>query len=122
MESTLEGATRGRKRAYSPRNRLRRDMVSGHPVFELFLSGSSTASDKLFHCMICQRDVSMESRGPAEFARDFFGKGHWVLDVTYRVQNDMPSIVIGLAKEKVRGSASLKICCQHALKLIRVSR
>ena len=90
MESTLEGATRGRKRAYSPRNRLRRDMVSGHPVFELFVSGSSTGSDKLFHCMICQRDVSMESRGPAEFARHFFGKRHWVLDVSYRVQNDMP--------------------------------
>ena len=90
MESTLEGATQGRKRAYSPRNRLRRDMVSGHPVFELFVSGSSTGSDKLFHCMICQRDVSMESRGPAEFARHFFGKRHWVLDVTYRVQNDMP--------------------------------
>ena len=88
MEPTLEGATRGRKRAYSPRNRLRRDMVSGHPVFELFVSGSKTGSDKSFHCMICQRDVSMESRGPAEFT--VFGKQHWVLDVTYRVQNDMP--------------------------------
>ena len=90
MESTLEGATRGRKRAYSRRNRLRRDIVSGHPVFELFVSGSSTGSDKVFHCMICQREVSMESRGPGEFTRHFFGKRHWVLDVTHRVQNDMP--------------------------------
>ena len=32
----------------------------------------------------------MESRGPAEIARNFFGKRHYVLDVTYRVQNDMP--------------------------------
>ena len=90
MESTLEGATRGRKRAYSPRNRLRRDKVSGHSVFDLFVSGSSTGCDKSFHCMICQRDVSMESRCPADVTRHFFGKQHWVLDVTYRVQNDMP--------------------------------
>ena len=32
----------------------------------------------------------MESRGAAEFARHFFGKHHWELDVTYRVQNNMP--------------------------------
>ena len=65
-------------------------MVANHPVFELFVSGSSTGSDKLFHCMICQRDVSMESRGAAEFARHFFGKRHWELDVAYRVQNNLP--------------------------------
>ena len=65
-------------------------MVANHPVFELFVSGSSTGSNKLFHCMICQRDVSMESRGAAEFARHFFGKRHWELDVTYRVQNNLP--------------------------------
>ena len=64
MESTLEGAEqRSRKRMYSPRPRLRRDMVTGNPLFELFVSGSSTGSDKLFHCMICQRDVLMETRG-----------------------------------------------------------
>ena len=90
MESTLEGAERGRKRVYSPRSRLRRDMVTGNPIYELFVSGSSTGSDKLFHCMICQRDVSMESRGAAEFSRHFFGKRHWQLDVTYRVQNGLP--------------------------------
>ena len=40
--------------------------------------------------MIYQRDVSMESRGAAEFSRHFFGKRQWLLDVTYWVQNDMP--------------------------------
>ena len=89
MESTLE-ASRGGKRTYSSRNHLRRDMVSGHPVFALFVSGSSTGSEKAFHSMICQRDVTMESRGAGEFARHFFGKRDWLLDVTYRVQNDMP--------------------------------
>ena len=60
---TLDEASCSRKRVYSPRNRLRRDMVAGHPIFELFVSGSSSGSDKAFHWMICQRDVSMESRG-----------------------------------------------------------
>ena len=64
-------------------------MVVNHPIFELFVSGSSTGSDKMFHCMICQRDVSMESRGPAELVRHFFGKRHWEMDVTYRVQNNL---------------------------------
>ena len=73
IEMTLEDASRNRKRVYSPRNRLRRGMVAGHPIFELFVSGSSTGSDKAFHCMICQRDVSLESRGAAEFSRHFFG-------------------------------------------------
>ena len=90
METTLESADRSRKRVYSPRNHLRRDMVVGNPIYELFVSGSSTGSSKLFHCMICQRDVSMESRGAAEFSRHFFGKRHWQLDVTYRVQNGLP--------------------------------
>ena len=90
MEMTLDDASRSRKRVYSLRNRLRRDMVAGNPIFELFVSGSSTGSDKAFHCMLCQRDVSMESRGAAEFSRHFFGKRHWQLDVSYRVRNNMP--------------------------------
>ena len=32
----------------------------------------------------------MESRGALEFSRHFFGKRHWQLDVTYRVQNNLP--------------------------------
>ena len=64
-------------------------MVAGHPMFELFVSGSSSGSDKTFHCMICERDVSIKSQGPAEFSPTFFGKLHWQLDVACRVRNDM---------------------------------
>ena len=90
METTLEGADWNRKRVCNSRHRLQRDLVTGNPIFELFVSGSSTGSDKLFHCMICQRDFFIESRGAAEFSRHFFGKQHWQLDVTYRVQNGLP--------------------------------
>ena len=79
VETSLEGAPgpqRQRKRVYSPRNRLRRDLVDDNPINQLFVSGSSTGSDKLFFCKICHRDVSMESRGASEFARRFFGKRH----------------------------------------------
>ena len=34
METTLESADRSRKRVYSPRNRLRRDMVTGNPIYD----------------------------------------------------------------------------------------
>ena len=93
VETSLEGTLRPqrqRRRVYSPRNRLRRDMIGDNPIYQLFVSGSSTGSDKLFFCKICHRDVSMESRGASEFARHFFGKRHWQLDVTYRVQHDLP--------------------------------
>ena len=92
VEASLEEARtphRQRTRAYSSRNRLRRDMLKDTPIFELFVSGSSTGSDKHFYCMICHRDVSMESRGAGEFSRHFFGKRHWLLDITYRVQNNL---------------------------------
>ena len=85
----MEGVTtpqRQRRRVYSARNPLRRDMVEDNPIYQLFVSGSSPGSDKLFFCKICHRDVS---RGASEFARHFFGKRHWVLDVTYRVQHDL---------------------------------
>ena len=32
----------------------------------------------------------MELRRASEFARHFFGKRHWQLDMTYRVQHDLP--------------------------------
>ena len=66
-------------------------MLEDNPIFELFVSGSSPGSDKHFYCMICHRDVSMESHGAGEFSRHFFGKRHWLLDITYRVQNNMPT-------------------------------
>ena len=81
---------RKRKRVYGMRKRLRRDMIGDNPIYQLFVSGSSTGCDKHFFCMICHRDVSMESRGALEFSRHFFGKQHWQLDVTYRVQNNLP--------------------------------
>ena len=46
VESTLEGAFPGEKRVYSSGIRLRRDMEANQPVFELFVSGSSTGLDK----------------------------------------------------------------------------
>ena len=66
VETSLEGVAapqRQRRRVYSSRHRLRRDMVGDNPIYQLFVSGSSTGSDKLFFCKICHRDVSMESRG-----------------------------------------------------------
>ena len=93
VEASLEEISspqRQRKRVYSLRKRLRRDMIGDNPIYQLFVSGSSTGCDKHFFCMICHRDVSMESRGALEFSRHFFGKRHWQLDVTYRVQNNLP--------------------------------
>ena len=93
VETSLDGVPgpqRQLKRVYSPRNRLRRNMVGDNPIYQLFVSGSSTGSDKLFFCKICHRDVSMESRGASEFTRHFFGKRHWQLDLTYRAQHDLP--------------------------------
>ena len=93
VETSLEGVVapqHQRRGVNSSRNRLRRDMVGDNPIYQLFASGSNTGSDKLFFCKICHRDVSMESHGASEFSRHFFGKRHWQLDVTYRVQHDLP--------------------------------
>ena len=92
MEASLEkaGPTRRRVRTYSARKRLRKDMVKGNPVFELFVTGSSTGVATSFVCTICGRDVSMETRGAGELARHFMGPRHWNLDVTYRVHHDLP--------------------------------
>ena len=93
VETSLEGIAlpqRQRRRVYSSRHRLRRNMFGDNPIYQLFVSGSSTGSDKLSFCKICHRDVSMESRMASKFARHFFGKRHWQLDVTYRVQHDLP--------------------------------
>ena len=92
VETSLENAcvSRRRTRTYSARNRLRRDMVKGHPVFELFVTGSSTGVATAFYCTICERDVSMETRGVGELSRHFLGVRHWNLDITYRVHHDLP--------------------------------
>ena len=44
-------------------SRLRRDMVNDHPVYGLFMSGSSTGIVTLFYCMIClEGDVSIQPK------------------------------------------------------------
>ena len=86
----LSSPQRQRKRVYSLRKRPRRDMIGDNPIFQLFVSGSSSGSDKHFFCKICHRDASMESRGAFEFSCHCFGKRHWQLDVTYRVQKNLP--------------------------------
>ena len=55
VETSLENASEARRRTrtYSARNRLRRDMVKGHPVFELFVTRSSTGVATSFCCTIC---------------------------------------------------------------------
>ena len=74
----------------SSRHHLRKDMVGDHPIFSLFVSGASNGSASRFHCMICKRDVSMQSRGAREFVRHFAAERHWSRDVAYRVQHGMP--------------------------------
>ena len=92
VEARLEtaGTSRPRRPTYSPRNRLRRDMVKDHPTFELFVTGFSTNCATSFFCTKCERDVSMETRGAGERARHFFGPRHWERDVLYRVRHNLP--------------------------------
>ena len=75
VETSLEnaGTSRRRTRSYSSINRLRRDMVKGHPVFELFVKVSSTGVATSFYCTIYERDVSMETRGVGELERHSIG-------------------------------------------------
>ena len=76
VESSLESTTvQRRKRAYSSGNRLRREMVANRAVSELYISGSSTGSDKAF-CTTCLRNVSIEFRGDAEIGCHFSGDHH----------------------------------------------
>ena len=92
MESSLEAFALRESSCskYSSRHHLRKDMVGNHPVFSLFVSGDSNGLASRFHCMICKRDVSMQSRGAREFVRHFSGDRHWTRDVAYRVQHGMP--------------------------------
>ena len=91
VEASLEQASpsRRRSRPISPRNRLRRSMVKDHPVFELFVSGSSSGIDSAFFCTLSQRDVSIAAKGVREITRHFASDKHWLLDVTYRVHQGL---------------------------------
>ena len=91
VETSLEQASpsRRRTRVVSSRNRLRRSMVIDHPVFELFVSGSSSGIENAFFCTLCQRDVSIATKGVRELTRHFSSDKHWPLDVTYRVHHGL---------------------------------
>ena len=135
MEQSLEGVSpvhQQPKRTYSARNRLRREMVDDHPVYSLFVSGSSTGSNEKFFCRICHRDVSMRTRGAGEFSRYFFGLRHRYTDVTYRVREGRPvfnrlmnpwncllnrflTCAPTRVKDSLRDSAFLKTCCRLVL-------
>ena len=64
-------------------------MVKDHPVFELFVSGSSSGIDSAFFCTLCQRDVSIAAKGVREITWHFASDKHWILDVTYRVHQSL---------------------------------
>ena len=93
METSLEkAATSGQRvREYSSRQHLRKYMVGDHQVLSVFVSGASSGVSTRFHCLICRRDVSIQSRGAMDLARLFSSDRHWERDVAYRVQNDMPT-------------------------------
>ena len=89
VEASLEPASPSRRRTRAPssRSRLRRSMVKDLPVFELFVSGSSSGVETAFFCTLCQRDVSIAAKGEREILRHFASDKHWSLDVTYRVHH-----------------------------------
>ena len=91
VEASLEQASpsRRRTRTVSSRKRHRRSMVKDHPVFELFVSGSSSGVESAFFCTLCDRDVSIASKGVREIVRHFSSDKHWFLDVTYRVHQGL---------------------------------
>ena len=83
VETSLENVSpsRRRSRPQNPQKRLRRSMVKEHPAFELFVSGSSSGVETAFFCTICQRDVSIATKGIREISRHFSSDKHWALDV-----------------------------------------
>ena len=140
METSLENATMTERppKKYSSRHRLRKDMVGEHPIFSLFVSGSKTGSATSFHCMICGRDVSMQSCGSREFVRHSSSEKYWLRDVGFRVQQDLPvydqlmrpliltadekkSHLSHPRVEKMKGFISSKTCSLSVLVLVRQS-
>ena len=72
-------------KTYGSRNILHRRMLSRHPAFPDFVTGSKKGVGTHFNCRVCQRDVAMRSQGVGEFRRHFQSDAHWFKDVTYRV-------------------------------------
>ena len=58
MEERLSSVKKVKK--YSSRIRLRRDMLTLNPAYEVFVSGSKCGSEKFFICRVCHRDVTLE--------------------------------------------------------------
>ena len=79
-----------KKRKYSSRNHLRKDMVPGNDILSEFVSGSKNGKSTSFFCTMCERDVSIESRGLEEINRHFASVRHWERDVIYRVHKGLP--------------------------------
>ena len=84
------GVSPKKKKKYSSRSHLRMDMVAGNEILSEFVSGSKNGQSTYFFCTMCERDVSMVSRGASELVRHFSSECHWERDVTYRVHKGMP--------------------------------
>ena len=65
-------------------------MVAGNDILSKFVSGSKNGKSTSFFCTMCERDVSIESRGLGEINRHFASDRHWERDVTYRVHKGLP--------------------------------
>ena len=58
-------------------------------LFVRICSGSKNGKSTSFFCTMCERDVSIESRGSGEINRHFASDRHWERDVTYRVHKGL---------------------------------
>ena len=99
-------------KVYSSLNHLRRDMLCGEEVYSEFVTGSKCGSASMFFCRMCDRDVSMASRGKREFKRHFMSDHHWERDVKYRVHRNLP--VFNKLRESIVLSADRR---EHYLSL-----
>ena len=92
LKARMDAQTGSRTKAkkYSRKNMLSKRMLSLHPAYRDFVSGSKTGAGTHFHCLVCKRDVAMGSQGSREFARHFQSDSHWDKDVVYRVHMGMP--------------------------------
>ena len=79
-----------RVRTYGNRKHLKRRMLSLHPAYPNFVSGSKCGEPTSFFCRVCNRDVRMKAQGSGEFKRHFASDGHWFRDVRYRVHSGLP--------------------------------
>ena len=81
-------------------------MVKDHPVFELFVSGSSSGIDSAFFCTLCQRDVSIAAKGVREITRHFASDKHWynkLLDPMELNESQIQEYLSRPCKEKPEG-------------------